>query len=400
MDDLGRAYSCLQTAIMLTGAFEEAAEVSLQGARLMSEVGLGGPSGYGVFHTLNATEAWYYLGRWDDALRLAEEVSPHATGVGRIFCESMLARLYTARGEMTAAEGALERGFAALGAGSDAQFNGPLRQSAIELHDWQSDFAAARQDVDEALAILAEGEDVPILARTVSLAAMVEADIAERSRAGRDKTGAAAAEARLAAHREQLAGAMAATTELPAGPALEVRGLVALTDAESTRAMGASDPTAWRLAVDLLVQRRAAYPAAYARYRLAEAMLSDRDLRAEAGEELRVAHDVAGQLGARPLKERIEALAARARVSLAGQVADETVEEVASLDPLAAYDLTPREIEVLRLVAAGRTNRQIAEELFISESTAGVHVSHIIGKLDVGGRVEAATIATRLGLIG
>jgi DNA-binding NarL/FixJ family response regulator len=73
--------------------------------------------------------------------------------------------------------------------------------------------------------------------------------------------------------------------------------------------------------------------------------------------------------------------------------------DIGSVDPLAAYDLTPREVEVLGLVAQGRTNRQIADELFISESTAGVHVSHIIGKLGVGGRVEAATIAARLGLL-
>ncbi len=398
VDDLGRAYSCLSTAIMLDGDFEEAAEVSLEGARIMSHVGLGGPGGYGVFHTLNAVEAWYHLGRWDDALRLAEEVSPHATGVGRIFCESMLAKLYTGRGDTAAAEAALERGFAALGAGSDAQFNGPLRQSAIELHDWRNDFAAARQDVDEALAILSDGEDVPILARTISLAAMVEADIAERARASRDTPGAATAEARLAAHREQLARAMA-TIEVPGGPELEGRGHSALTDAEATRAHGASDPAAWRAAIDLLLQRQSAYPAAYARYRVAEALLSGRDHRAEAADELRTAHEAALRLGARPLGERIEALAARARLSLADATADGTVAEIAEIDPLAAYDLTPREVEVLRLVAQGRTNRQIADELFISESTAGVHVSHIIGKLGVGGRVEAATIATRLGLM-
>ena len=240
VDDLGRGYSCMSTAIMLTGDFEQAAEVSLEGARIMSDVGLGGPGGYGVFLTLNATEAWYHLGRWDDALRVAEEVAPHATGVGRIFCESMLAKLYTGRGDVAAAEAALERGFAALGAGSDAQFNGPLRQSVIELRDWQNDFTAARQDVDEALAILSDGEDVPILARTISLAAMVEADIAERARAGRDTAGAAVAEARLAAHKEQLAQAMA-RTELPTGPELEARSHLALTDAEATRARGASD---------------------------------------------------------------------------------------------------------------------------------------------------------------
>jgi DNA-binding CsgD family transcriptional regulator len=62
--------------------------------------------------------------------------------------------------------------------------------------------------------------------------------------------------------------------------------------------------------------------------------------------------------------------------------------------------LTAREREVLGLVALGRTNRQIADELFISENTAGVHVSNIIGKLGVTGRGEAAAVAYRLGLAG
>jgi DNA-binding CsgD family transcriptional regulator len=55
---------------------------------------------------------------------------------------------------------------------------------------------------------------------------------------------------------------------------------------------------------------------------------------------------------------------------------------------------------VLALVAAGRTNRQIAEALFISEKTASIHVSHILAKLGVAGRVEAAGVAHRLGLVG
>jgi DNA-binding NarL/FixJ family response regulator len=60
--------------------------------------------------------------------------------------------------------------------------------------------------------------------------------------------------------------------------------------------------------------------------------------------------------------------------------------------------LTRRELEVLRLVADGRSNRQIAEELFISVKTASVHVSNILAKLDVSGRVEAAAVVHRLGL--
>ena len=50
-------------------------------------------------------------------------------------------------------------------------------------------------------------------------------------------------------------------------------------------------------------------------------------------------------------------------------------------------------------MSLGRTNRQIAETLFISENTAGVHVSNILGKLGVAGRTEAAAIAVRGGLV-
>jgi DNA-binding NarL/FixJ family response regulator len=58
-----------------------------------------------------------------------------------------------------------------------------------------------------------------------------------------------------------------------------------------------------------------------------------------------------------------------------------------------------RRREVLALVAGGRTNQQIAEELFISVKTAGIHVSNILAKLGVGNRVEAAAAAHRGGLL-
>ena len=397
LDDLGRGYACLSTAVELAGAFEEAAAISLQGAARMAEVGLGGPRQYGVFLILNASQAWYALGRWDDALGLAEGVSESASGVGRIFCDSMLGRLYAGRGDFEAAERAIGRGFAALGTGREAQFNGPLRAGAIEMHFWQNELDAARRAVDETLDIVEDTEDLSVLGRTVSLSAMVEAEVAERARAGRDPARAAAAEHRLAAHRGIL-DRVVKTVHMPSASDLEVRGHLALADAEHRRAAGHADPAAWRAAVELLEARRSAYPSAYARFRLAEALLADRGDRAEAIEQLRAAHDATVGLGARPLRERIEQLATRARLSLETAIGPDSV-EADGADPLAAYDLTPREVEVLRLVAQGRTNRQIADELFISESTAGVHVSHIIGKLAVSGRVEAATIAARLGLM-
>ncbi|MBA2557465.1 MAG: response regulator transcription factor [Chloroflexi bacterium] len=63
------------------------------------------------------------------------------------------------------------------------------------------------------------------------------------------------------------------------------------------------------------------------------------------------------------------------------------------------FGLSPREDEVLAVLSQGRTNREIAERLYISERTVGVHVRRILAKLGVAGRVEAAGVAIRLGLV-
>ena len=61
--------------------------------------------------------------------------------------------------------------------------------------------------------------------------------------------------------------------------------------------------------------------------------------------------------------------------------------------------VTRRELEVLALVAAGRTNQQIADELVISVKTAGIHVSNLLRKLGVANRGEAGAVALRAGLV-
>jgi DNA-binding NarL/FixJ family response regulator len=94
----------------------------------------------------------------------------------------------------------------------------------------------------------------------------------------------------------------------------------------------------------------------------------------------------------------IEGLARRSRISItaADEPADDGPSKATRSDTLG---LTAREREVLALLVEGHTNRRIGEELFISESTAGVHVSNILGKLGVATRTEAATVAARLGLV-
>ena len=140
-----------------------------------------------------------------------------------------------------------------------------------------------------------------------------------------------------------------------------------------------------------------AWHRAYAQFRLAEVLLGTPAGRRAAEPVLQAAHAVASTLGAAPLRGWIEALARRARISVHAPEAAVEVEEAADSDHAG---LTAREREVLALVADGFTNRRIAETLFISESTAGVHVSNILGKLGVATRTEAAAVATRLGLVG
>jgi DNA-binding NarL/FixJ family response regulator len=137
------------------------------------------------------------------------------------------------------------------------------------------------------------------------------------------------------------------------------------------------------------------YPRAYALWRIAEARLSRRQARG--GEAvLREAHAIALRLGAAPLQRELELLAERGRIELG----DEEAAPAQAPGRGGEHGLTPRELQVLALVAAGRTNREIAQALFVTEKTAGAHVSNILAKLRVRSRVQAATVAHRLGLLG
>ena len=138
------------------------------------------------------------------------------------------------------------------------------------------------------------------------------------------------------------------------------------------------------------------YAEAYARFRHAEAVLHSNGSRQVAHEALRGAHDLARNLGAAALLREVEELAKRSRLEMD---AKNNEERVSVADPARRYGLTPREREVLELLAAGHTNRQIAERLFISEKTASVHVSNILRKLSATSRTEAAGLAFRLNLV-
>ena len=141
-------------------------------------------------------------------------------------------------------------------------------------------------------------------------------------------------------------------------------------------------------------------PAAAARFRYAETVLTARGPREPAEAALRAAHEVATRLGARPLLERVLELARRARVEVETETpSPDNLAVVAPPPSRPVTTLSERELEVLRLVAIGRSNGQIADELFITRKTASTHVTHILDKLGVSGRLEAAMLASRLGLL-
>ena len=156
--------------------------------------------------------------------------------------------------------------------------------------------------------------------------------------------------------------------------------------------LGAPDPDAWAEAARRWEHLADPFRIAMARLHEADAAAAS-GATARAAEALLRANDLAVGLGAVPLLAKIEAVSRRTRLSLEAPAL--TALDDATIDHLG---LTPREAEVLALVANGRTNRQIGETLFVSEKTASVHVSNILRKLGVSSRVDAAAIAQRLGV--
>lgn len=170
-----------------------------------------------------------------------------------------------------------------------------------------------------------------------------------------------------------------------------VAGARAQWEAELGRLRGSHDLDLWRRAAEAWEGIGTPHRAAYCWWRYADAALEG-----ERTDELRSvlqrAHELAD--GHLPQRQRITELAHRARVPL---VLDDVASSRSTALPVA---LTAQEVNVLRLVAAGLTNTQIATELFISPKTVSVHVSNVLRKLEVDNRTQAGAWAVRVGLAG
>jgi DNA-binding CsgD family transcriptional regulator len=368
-----RAYGAITHVLEGHGEHERAIRAGWEGLALVKQLGLARYTTVPVAQ--NLAESLTSAGRWDEALQVVEEVlGLDPPPRGRAFLLLPRAQIAVARGEHdTAARIVQELYPLPVGARAETQLALPVARLTAEFRLAQGDhagaLAATRTD-------LPQHQDAdprylwPLL--VTGMRACAEAGPARLP----PEAGGPA----------ELWQALELAAASIARPGRVEQAHAAVFAAEASRAAGHPDQAAWDAVAAAWESLGQPYPLAYALLRAAGAAAAAGD-RDAATTRLRPAEGLAGQLRARPLRQQIMQLAQRARIQITGT------------SPAAAavpFGLTPREVEVLRLVTAGRGNSEIAAELFISPKTASVHVSNILSKLRVASRGEAAATAHRL----
>ena len=391
---LGDPLAIFLTAVGLGWALDEAARhaEALDLAQVTRDRirHLGADARFGGQLASKAARALHDLGRWDEAARLIDEtISAGTTHYAIRWLLSNRVRLHVARGQLDQARADLAtyEGLGERVIGPDPDL---MNLRRAELAITAGEPAGARPLIRETFDRLAEPDldsDARVLLLTGLRAEAEEADAA-RATGAKDRLAVAITSAedladRLEVNLQRVGG-------LVARPAPIIGADRALAAALVARTLGRADPGAWEGAVAGRRDVGRPHELAVVLADAAAAFLDARR-RKEAEDAITEAHGIALALGAAPLRVRLESLARRARISLPG---------VDSQDDAAdRLGLTRREREVLALVADGRSNRQIGEQLYMAESTAGVHVSHILAKLGVTRRSEAAAVAHRMGLL-
>jgi DNA-binding CsgD family transcriptional regulator/tetratricopeptide (TPR) repeat protein len=376
-----RTYISLSDLLLYAGRLSEAARDALEGLAVARRGGY--ERSGGTLLAANAAEALLGLGDWVHA----EEVLHAALRAAGSFRPEAL---YILRAELALGRGELEEARRYLESGSRAALE-PQSAAAYaclqaELAFWEGHPENAARALDAVSGSDAPGAVKIRAARVCALALRAEAELAQLAAVRRDAAGVEEARRRAKRLVERArCSAVAAAAVMP-----DAAGWLAIAEAEHARVEGRSSPVRWQSAIAVWDGLQRPHLAAYCRWRYAEALLSAGSSRMEAAIPAREAHRIASDLGARSLQGELELLAQRARLDLAGLGTDQ------QRDPENVLGLTAREGEVLQLLARGRTNREIAAELTISVKTASVHVSHILRKLDVSSRLEAAAIAQRL----
>jgi DNA-binding NarL/FixJ family response regulator len=370
-----RAYTNETAVLTLLGRLDEAIEVASRGIAHARQLGLK------VFwHDLSANMAVpaLDLGRWelvDEALQAGpRDVAGSVAGSAQL----LRARLAAERGELEVARTALDAA-TRCGVRDDSQMRFAYKITRVRIALLSGDREVLDECVEDRAALEEHLQRDLIVNHVIELRALVLRVLADRAAEGRGDPTLADM---VLAECQQLAAPLPPTLRL-------VPVWLSLAEAEHARARSAPDVVQrWIAATARCDEHSLAPYGAYARYRLAQALLASGS-REQAKQPLRHAHTIARRLRAAPLEGNLVELARRARIDLGDRPA---------ATPAQQLGLTARETEVLTLVADGRTNGQIAQQLYISPKTASVHVSNILRKLHASTRGEAAAIAHRAGL--
>jgi DNA-binding CsgD family transcriptional regulator len=374
-----RAAYHLAAARLARGDLAGASAAARAGVRRAEAAGLGlAPYGLDVQHLL--FQAHYADGDWDHAEALARNFPIWVTKQPEALLSAMALFIDVGRGNAVADE---RRTW--LEPFRDDVFvayiaRGLLAEQAL----WRSDTETALAEAEAALSADARWGRTPAAIRVAAVALSARADRASIARRAGSTTAAAAEEAAgallLDVARE--AARYPARPKSVLGP--EGRGWLARAEAEYQRLIGLNAPAGWEKTLAEFGPGYV-YETARTQWRLAEALAESGRPR-EAADVWRAASATAAELRAEPLRAALDDLARR--LGLDARDSRDAVRDGGS----SVAALTRREREVLRLMSRGLSNRQIGEELFITQKTASVHVSNILAKLGAATRTEAAAI--------
>ena len=379
-------------ALLKLARFQDAADVALSGLEPARHAGLQASWGFTVL-AADAAEALLVRGRTAEAAALIDPLTTGPPDRDHWLAHEARAEIDLLRGDTAAARRRLIN--TAPAHRGHVDYARESAQRAAELALWDGEPGDALAEVRRVLPLFQTPDLTILCGRLLAAGLRACADLAEQARARRDQPAAAAAAA--------AAGGLAAWAgQAPGAPFADHRFVATIPaeratwDAEQARLAGASDPGAWRAAAQAWQDLDCPHRAGYAWWRQAQAHLDAGQPATAAAAALRAAAATAD--GHAPLLTQVRALAERARIPLQPP-ATATPQTPPPAAAPAPYGLTARELAVLRLLATGRTNAQIGAELYISPKTAGVHVTNILRKLGVSGRVQAAAVAERAGLL-
>jgi DNA-binding CsgD family transcriptional regulator len=372
---------------MFMGRYAECAEVCQVGASIAERHGLMGL--HGLLTLGNGLQALEPLGRWSEAAAVVDDITRrHGAESVHRWASALVGwtQIEINRGNHGAVADAYRRGFELQSSG---YYTGDLSQLGAGLIELAAVGAAApvSLDVVQGWVDAVEANEASWGGRLVAVAAR---HLVPPSSSPQYAHAVGVVDSWID-HVE----ATAAPHYLAPLPVLEA--WLDQARAELASSGGQSATEQWGELASRWEALACPYFAGQARYRQADALLTSTGGRAAgdrraATELLHEALDTAESLGAGPLRRDVLDLAQRARLAVApesGEPLDDAPEE-----PL-PFGLTTRELEVLRLVADGRSNGEIGAQLFVSRKTASVHVSNILRKLGAANRIEAAAIARR-----